>query len=299
MTYLRIPALGQSHPISLPNHHEGLEKLARAGYITKGVVYAIIGVLALQVAAGRGGKIEDSRGAILTIAEQPFGRLLLVLTTIGLAGYVLWRFVQAIWDVEHKGSDARGLLKRVTFAISGLAYASLTVMAGRIAFGAGGGAGTSERQWTARLMAQPLGPWLVALVGAIILGVGVYHFYRVYRTDFLTSYDLGSMSYSERRFAKRAGQLGLSARGVTFAIIGWFLIQAAIQHDPGEARGLGAALATLAHQPYGPWLLGLVSFGLVAFGAYCFTKAKYRHFRTHHRLSRRASSHGGMERLAA
>jgi hypothetical protein len=298
MTFVRIPALGHSQTISLPTRREGLEKLARAGYITKGAVYAIVGMLALQVAASGGGKIEDSRGVILTIAEQPFGRLLLVLTTIGLAGYVLWRFVQALWDVDNKGSDARGLLKRTAFAVSGLAYASLAVMAGRIAFGAGAGAGTSERQWTARLMAQPLGPWLVGLAGAIIAGAGVYQFYRVYRGDFLKSYDLGRMSHSERRFARRTGQLGLSARGVTFAIIGWFLIQAAIQHDPGEARGLGAALATLAQQPHGPWLLGVVAFGLVAFGAYCFTKARYRQFRTLHRRARRATSQG-LGRLAA
>lgn len=298
MSYARTPVMGQSHPISFPGRHEGLEKLARAGYITKGAVYAIVGMLALQVAAGRGGELEGSRGAIMTIAEQPFGRLLLVLTTIGLAGYVLWRFVQAIWDVEEKGSDARGLLKRAAFVISGLAYASLAVMAGRIAFGMGAGSGAGERQWTARLMAQPLGPWLVGLVGAIVIGVGVYQFYRVYRADFLVSYDLQRMSHSERRFARRAGQLGLSARGVTFAIIGWFLIQAAIQHDPSEARGLGAALATLAQQPYGPWLLGVVAFGLVAFGAYCFTKARYRHFRTNHRRARRASSQG-MSHLAA
>lgn len=292
MTYVRIPALGHSQTISLPTRREGLEKLARAGYITKGVVYAIVGMLALQVAAGSRGKLEDSRGAILTIAEQPFGRLLLVLTTIGLAGYVFWRFVQALWDVDNKGNDARGLLKRAAFAISGLVYASLAVMACRIAFGAGAGTHTSERQWTARLMTQPLGAWLVGLAGAIIIGVGVYQFYRVYRSDFLKSYDLGRMSHSERRFAKRAGQLGLSARGVTFAIIGWFLIQAAIQHDPRQARGLSAALATLAQQPYGPWLLGVVAFGLIAFGAYCFTKARYRHFRTHHRLARRATSQG-------
>jgi hypothetical protein len=292
MSYARTPALGQSQPISFPARHEGLEKLARAGYITKGVVYAIVGTLALQVAAGSGGKLQDSSGAILTIAQQPFGRLLLVLTTIGLSGYVLWRFVQAIWDVEDKGSDTRGLIKRATFAVSGLIYASLAVMAGRLAFGVGADAGASERQWTARLMAQPLGTWLVALSGAVVVGIGVYQFYRVYRGDFLKSYDLQRMSHSERQFARRAGQLGLSARGVTFAIIGWFLIQAAIHHDPDEARGLGAALATLAQQPHGPWLLGVVAFGLIAFGAYCFTKARYRHFRTHPRAGRRATSHG-------
>jgi hypothetical protein len=258
-----------------------LEKLARAGYVTKGVVYAIVGVLAVQVAAGSGGKLEGSRGAIEAIARQPFGRALLVLTTIGLASYVVWRFIQAIWDVERKGSDARGIAKRLGYAASGVVYGALALMAGRVAFGQRAGAREPEQQWTARLMEQPAGPWLVALAGAIVLGIGVYQFYRVYELDFMKSYDLQRMSQSERRFAQRAGQWGLSARGVTFSLIGWFLIQAAIHHDPGEARGLGAALATLRAQPYGPWLLGLVALGLVAFGAYCFTNARFRHFRTY------------------
>jgi hypothetical protein len=259
-----------------------LEKLARAGYVTKGVVYALVGVLAVQVAAGSGGRLEGSRGAIQAIGRQPFGRALLVLTTVGLASYVIWRFIQALWDVERKGSDARGIIKRLGYAASGVVYAGLAMMAGRVAFGLRAGAGDAEQQWTARLMAQPAGPLLVALAGAIILGIGVYQFYRVYDLDFMKSYDLHRMSHSERRFARRAGQWGLSARGVTFSLIGWFLIQAAIQHDPGEARGLGAALAALAAQPYGPWLLSLVALGLVAFGAYCFTNARFRHFRTHH-----------------
>lgn len=269
-------------PVAVRSREDVLEKLARAGYVTKGIVYAIVGVLAVQVAAGSGGKLEGSSGAIYAIARQPFGRTLLVLTTIGLASYVVWRLIQAIWDVERKGSDARGIVKRLGYAASGVIHGALALMAGRLAFGQHAGARNPEQQWTARLMEQPAGPVLVALAGAIVLGIGLYQFYRVYRQDFMKSYDLHRMSQSERRFARRAGQWGLSARGVTFSLIGWFLIQAAIQHDPGEARGLGAALAMLRAQPYGPWLLGLVALGLVAFGAYCFTNARFRQFRTHH-----------------
>ncbi|HWN69013.1 MAG TPA: DUF1206 domain-containing protein [Haliangium sp.] len=281
MTSTDVTARIKRRPTASRSRRDALEKLARAGYVTKGVVYAIVGVLAVQVATGSGGRLEGSRGAVQAIARQPFGRALLVLTTIGLASYVIWRFIQAIWDVERKGSDARGIIKRLGYAASGLVYAALAQMAGRVAFGQRAGSGDAEQQWTTRLMAQPAGPWLVALAGAIVLGIGLYQFYRVYRLDFMKSYDLGRMSHRERRFARRAGQWGLSARGVTFSLIGWFLIQAAIRHDPDRARGLGAALATLRAQPYGPWLLGLVALGLVAFGAYCFTNARFRHFRTH------------------
>ena len=129
-------------------------------------------------------------------------------------------------------------------------------------------------------MSQPFGQWLVGIVGAIIIGVGLRQFYKAYTQKYMRRYNLGEMNRKEQRLALRAGQWGLSARGVTFAIIGGFFIQAAIQHDPSEAKGLDAALSTLASQPYGPWLLGLVAAGLVAFGIHCFVKAKYRNFET-------------------
>ncbi|ACY16333.1 DUF1206 domain-containing protein [Haliangium ochraceum] len=266
--------------VSSPDKRAWLERLARAGYTTKGVLYVIIGVLAVQVAIGAGGKLDGSKGAIRTIAESPFGRILLALTTIGLAGYVLWRIVQAVFDVEQKGDDAKGIATRVFLGLSGLLYAGLAVMAGQLAFGGGGGGGGDTKQaWTAEVLSAPLGAWLVGLFGAAVIGFGIYQGYKAYTAKFMKSYKTSAMSHTERRFAKRAGQFGLSARGVTFAIIGFFFIQAAIQHDPSEAKGLGAALTELAQQPYGPWLLGVVAAGLVAFGVYCFSKARYRHFK--------------------
>jgi hypothetical protein len=251
--------------------------LARLGYATIGVVYLMIGTLATQAALGSGGAMVDTRDVLVTIARQPFGRVLLGLTALGLSGYVLWRLVQAGVDPERKGTDARGLLIRLGFAVSGLAYAALAVLAARMALGLGGAGGpAAEQTWTARLLAQPCGPWLVGSLGGIIIGVGLAHFYRAYTAQFMQEYATGEMSARQQHWARRLGQFGLAARGVTFGIMGGFFIYAGLSADPSEARGLGGALVAVAQQPYGPWLLGVVALGLVAYGLFCLSQALYR-----------------------
>ena len=253
-----------------------LEPLARLGYATKGAVYAVIGVLAVMMAVGAGGASTSSRGALQIIAEQPFGRVLVGVTALGLLGYALWRFVQAIRDPEGKGADAKGIIQRLGYGGSGIVYIGLMVVSARLALTRGGG-GDSQQAWTAKLMAQPFGQWLVGLVGAIVIGIGLYHFYQAYKATFMKEYKTEEMSATERRWAKRCGQFGLAARGVTFGIIGGFLITAAVQADASEAKGLAGALTTLAYQPYGPWLLGVVALGLIAYSVFCFSQARYRH----------------------
>jgi Domain of Unknown Function (DUF1206) len=251
--------------------------LARLGYATIGVVYLMIGTLATQAALGTGGAIADTRDVLVTIARQPFGRVLLGLTALGLSGYVLWRFVQACIDPEHKGTDARGLLTRLGFAVSGVAYAGLAVLAARMALGTGGrGSHRTEQEWTALVLAQPFGVWFVCMIGGIIIGVGLAHFYQIYTAHFMQEYATGEMSARQQRWAKRLGQWGLAARGVTFGIVGGFLLYAGVSADPSEARGLGGALVVVAQQPYGPWLLGVVALGLMAYGLFCLSQALYR-----------------------
>ena len=261
-----------------------IEKLARAGYLTKGVVYTIIGVLAFQAAIGAGGQTSGSRGAIREIAEQPFGQFLLILTAIGLLGYAIWRFIEAIKDPEGKGSDAEGIVKRLGYAGSGVIHAFLAFYAASIVFGwstgSSGGSGGGKEAWTAQLLAQPFGQWLVGLAGAITIGVGLYQFYKAYKAKFMEKYKTGEMSPTERTWAERLGRFGLSARGVVFSLIGFFLIQAALQSDASETKGLGGVLDTLAQQPYGPWLLGLVALGLIAYAVHCFARARYRRLQT-------------------
>jgi len=253
-----------------------VERLARLGYLAKGIVYAIVGVLAVQAAFGAGGQTTDTKGALSAIAAQPFGKFLLALLTVGLIGYVVWRFVQAVQDPEHKGDDAKGWATRLGYAVSGLIYASLAFTAiGLIRGSGGGGGGNSEQDWTARLLAQPFGQWLVGLVGAFVIGLGFYQLYQAYKAKFRKQMKLQEMSPTEETWATRIGRFGLGARGVVFCIIGFFLLQAARQSDASQVRGLDGVLQSLAQQPYGPWLLGIVALGLVAYGIHMAVQARY------------------------
>jgi hypothetical protein len=254
-----------------------VERLARLGYITKGIVYAIIGVLAAQLAFGTGGETTGSSGALMEIVSQPFGRILLGIVAVGLVGYTLWRLVQAGADTEQKGSDAEGIGSRLGYAVSGVIYGALAWTAIQIVMGSGGGGGGGSTQdWTARLMAQPFGRWLVGLVGLGVIGFAIYQLYKGISGSFRKKMTMQSMSDREKKTATTVGRLGLSARGVVVGMIGVFLIQAAWQADPQEAKGLGSTLQELIQQPAGPWLLGIVAIGLVAYGIYMFFMGRYR-----------------------
>lgn len=246
-----------------------IEVLARCGYAAKGVVYIIIGCLALQVAFGNGGETSGPKGALSQIAGEPFGQFLLVMVGIGLIGYSLWRFVQAWADPEYKGSDAKGIAKRVGYACSGVVYALLAVEAVRIAFMSGGGSGgNSAEHWTATLMSQPFGQLLVGGIGAAIIGTGLYQLYRAWTAEFKKMLKSGQMSLTELIWSERIGRAGFAARGIVYLIIGSFLLIAAIRTNPDHAMGMGQALQYLSQQSYGPWLLGLVAAGLVAYGVF-------------------------------
>lgn len=254
-----------------------VERLARFGLAAKGFVYGIVGILAAQAALGAGGKTTDTQGALRTLVLQPFGKLLLSLVAIGLIAYVLWRFVQAIKDPENKGTDAKGILQRIGYAINGLIYAGLALTAVRLALGTGGkDTSNSTQDGTAWLLSQPFGQWLVGTLGAFVIGLGFYQLYQAYRGKFRKEFKTEEMSDTEEIWTTRIGRVGLAARGIVFTVIGFFLIQAARQSDASQARGLGGALEALAQQPYGPWILGIVAFGLIAYGIYTGIQARYR-----------------------
>ncbi|HEX6292469.1 MAG TPA: DUF1206 domain-containing protein [Herpetosiphonaceae bacterium] len=253
-----------------------VERLARLGFAAKGVVYITIGVLATQAALGAGGATTDPHGAIRQLGQQPFGQVLLGLLAVGLLGHALWRFVQAATDPEHKGSDAKGIAQRVGYAGLGVVYVGLAVTAIRLLTGADEASGDMTQDWTARLMSQPFGRWLVGLIGLGVIGFGLYELYQAYTTRFRKKLKVAEMSATEESWAIRSGRFGLAARGVVFGIIGSFLVQAALQYNPDKAQGLSGALQALARQPFGPWLLGVVAAGLVAYGVYMLVEARYR-----------------------
>jgi hypothetical protein len=253
-----------------------VERLARFGYAVRGILYAVVGLLAVQVALGAGGATTDKHGAIATISRQPFGEVLLVLIVIGLTGYSLWGFIRAILDPLGRGTDPKGIAQRIGYLISGVSYGALVIPTVRFIMGAGGEENSNASvDMTATLLSQPFGQWLAGVVGVIGMIGGLGQMYQAYSTDFKKDFKSSEMSPNEMKLATWVGRIGMAARGVVFVMLGFFVLQAGLQANPQQAKGLDGALATLAQQSFGPWILGAVALGLVAFGAYSVLCARW------------------------
>ena len=250
------------------------EWLARAGLAARGAIYAIIGVLAVKLALGHGGKTTDQQGALSTIAKQPFGKALLIVMVVGLAGYAIWRLVRAALGHGPEASDDGK--ERLDGLASGIGYAMLCVTAVSILAGSGGGSSGGPDKATGGVLGWPAGQILVVAAGVIIIGVGLEQGYTGIRRKFLEKSKTEQMSEGVERAFTALGLAGHLARMVVFALIGYFLIRAAIDFDPDKAVSLDGALTALGHASYGPVLLGVVAAGLVAFAAYSFADARYR-----------------------
>jgi hypothetical protein len=235
-----------------------VERLARLGYVAKGVVYAAIGFLALREVLGLGGKTADPSGVMHSVKAQPFGGGMLALLAVGLACYALWKVVQGVADPDGKGSDVHGIVRRVGYVVSGIIYGILAYTAAQSIFGA---EDTSEDAAAAGAMAfqPPLGPILVGLVGVTVVGVGIYQLYAAYEAKFRDDLRLGQMGDLEEHWVVYAGRIGTASRAIAISLAGLFLLLAVYQSDPSETRGLGAALETVQHQPLGSYMLGAPS----------------------------------------
>ncbi|MGH3090313.1 MAG: DUF1206 domain-containing protein [Rubrobacteraceae bacterium] len=253
-----------------------IERMARLGYAAYGTVYALVGALAAQAAFGGGGEATGQSGALTSILSAPLGRTLLGVVAFGLLGYAMWRLIQGTTDPDNECDGAKGVVKRADHVANAVFHAALAFTAAQLALGSGGGGGGSPDDYTATIMSQPFGRFLVLAVGIGILAAGAYQFRKACKTDFMDNLKPGEMRLSERRWAIRIGRVGYSARGVVFGVIGAFVVQAAATFDPRDARGLGGALETLSRQPFGPYLLGAVALGLIAYGAFMFVVARYR-----------------------
>lgn len=257
----------------------GMQALARFGYAAKGLVYLLIGVLAARLAAGSpSGQTPDRNGALHLIAGEPFGKVLLGIITLGLFGYALWTAIQAVVDPEHKGTKPKALVERIGHAVVACSYGALAIGALLLILGSSNGkdSNASTQSWTARLLDAPFGVALVVIVGLVIIAVACVLSYRVYKADFTQSLNLTRLRPGLRKVVIWLGRFGYASQAVVFALIGIFLIVAALQHNPGEAKGLDGALQALTQQPFGQALLALVALGFIAFGLYSLVEARYR-----------------------
>lgn len=258
-----------------------IKKTAYMGYAAKGAVYAITGVLAFMTAFGMGGQKAGKLQVIEFLEKQPFGKIILAILGVGLICYAVWRFIQSIQNPENIGDDAKGIVKRISFFISGLIYLGLGIFAIVDIFrnpssGSSGGGGSSS------LMAGDTGKYIFIAVGIALAGKSIYQFIKAYKGDFLKKFQIDSINVgSKRRFIKNMGYAGLVSRGILTGIIAYFFLKAGFSiggSGSEEVKGTSEAFSFIQQNSSGPWLLGLVAAGLVCYGIYMFTMARYRQF---------------------
>lgn len=252
------------------------ERLARLGLASRGVLYFVIGVLALQVAFGDTGEQASQKGALQQLADEPFGAVVIWVLAVGLIGYALWRLLTAAFGTrfDPTATDAKGRIKALG---EGIGYGAVAALAVRIATGSSSsssGNGSQDRAATA--LSWTGGQFLVGAVGAIIAGLGLYFIVDGWKADFTKELDLGKVGPTARKVVIELGRFGRIARGVVFVLLGGLVVAAAVTYDPNKAKGLDGALKTLADQPYGTWLLALVALGFLAYGIYGVAEARLR-----------------------
>lgn len=264
-----------------------IDGAARVGFVARGIVYLIIGVLAAKIAFGDPqGETADKEGALAVVADQPFGRSLLVVMAIGLAGYALWRFTEAAWGKRDETDEKKRGAKRAASAGKGVLYAAFcaTAISFLLADRDGGaqpnGGSVQEQTWTARMLGWPGGRGIVAMFGVTVVAGGLYLAYRGLTQKFEKRLETGRMSAGTRRATEVIGTVGSAARGVVFALAGLLLVKAAIDFSPSEAQGIDGTLRTVAARSHGQILLLLAAIGLGVFGAYSFIEARYRRLHT-------------------
>jgi len=253
-----------------------LELLERLGYVVRGALYAVMGFLALKIAlATPGGKATDLSGSLVWLIGNPLGKVVLVVTIIGLVAYAIWGFVRAIYDPLHRGRDAKGIMARLGFVTSAVSYLAISLFALHILAGQGAASHDSTQKTVSALLTNPIGGAITVVLGVVAMGIGIGQFIEAYRATFAQDLKSAEMSQSERNIAIALGRFGMAARGVTFLVIGWFLIQAGLHHAPSQAQGFGGAFLFLLAQPYGRWLLGIVALGFIALGLHSFACARW------------------------
>ncbi len=250
-----------------------LNRLARLGFVAKGLVYALIGILTLQVAFGDSER-TDQKGALQSIAEKPGGSIVLWLMALGFLAYAGWRFSEAAWGRQDETDDKKRTAKRLGSAANGLVYLFFAVLAVKTVTSSS--SSSSGADVTAKVLEWPGGQALVVLAGLVIIAIAIALTWKGLKTDFEKHLDTGSMSRTTFTAVRRLGQAGYIARGGVFLLVGGLVIKAALDHEPGKAQGFDVALKSLAGAPFGQVLLVIAGLGLLCFGAYCFAEARYR-----------------------
>ena len=247
--------------------------LGRIGFAAQGTCFAIIAVLALELAFGGRGRLTDPRGAFVVLAAGSWTRVLLFLLVIGFAAYSLWRLTQALFDRGGMGSDPGGLGRRAIQFGQAVLYALLTVSALRVLLGSRGVA--SPRRAAEGILGWPGGPELVGAVGVVMAVVAAVNVYWGWSGRFRESLRLREAGHDTKQLLMLVGRIGFVSLGIVLGLIAWFLLKAALDFNAGKVVSLGGALAHLARADYGTWLLTAAAAGLLAYGAFGILQSRY------------------------
>lgn len=255
-------ATGTRNSVQRAAYSPTVEALARLGYGVRGVLYILIGILALKLVIGSRGQSPSPQGALTTLAQQPAGKTLLWIMVIGLFGYALWSLIKALFNPLHRKASAR-----FGYFVSAVAYSFLAWTAYGLIKGQAASSGT-QTQMIAKVMGMTGGRLLVIVLGLIIFLVGLRFIIRAIRNTFERDIQMYALTNDERRIITTAGRYGTFARGVVFAIIGALIMWGGYTYNSGQSVGIDAALLWLLKQPFGTWLVVIVAVGLIAFGIY-------------------------------
>ncbi len=253
-----------------------IKYIARVGFIAKGVVYFMVGLLALQTAIGMDAETAGTKQALEEFIYQPFGSILLIGCIIGLFAHAVWKILQSIVDPENRSKSNEVLLLRVVDFFTGLLYLSFSYAAWQIFQGLNIQSDSESTEvWVGQILELPFGKWLVLFVAFITIIAGFYQFYSAYMANFDYRFDIINMNDKERTTLRKLGQIGISAWGIVYCMLGILFYQAAISFNAEEAGGLNDALSALGEQPFGVWILGTTAAGLMIYGIYLLILSYY------------------------
>jgi len=268
----------------LAAEHPGVVKVGRAGWFAKGVIYVIGGVLALLLAAKASGwskspstgtQEASPTGALKTVAHASGGALLLWILAIGMFLYAAWRVVTACLPGN---TDAKGWIKRVGYVVSAVIYTTFAFAAISLARNPANPADGNSKvtKLSGGVMAHTGGRLLIGAVGVIIIAAGLYRIIKGVKQDINDELDLSGVSGERLKWTERLGRVGEIGRGVGIALVGFFLLRAAMTYDPNQATGLDGALRRLATETWGLLVVIIVGIGFLAYGAFCLATFTHR-----------------------
>jgi hypothetical protein len=252
-----------------------LERAVRAGYVVRGLIYGVMGVLAIDLALGGSATTTDQRGGVVLLATHPLTTLFLVAVILALAAYSLWGFIRAIYDPLGRGEEPAGLAARIGFAGSGLNYAALLVFAAGVLLGSGGSDSDPVQQLVRWALYRPAGAFIVLVSGGIAVVAGIGQFVEAYKAGFEKDLKRTRMSRAQRLAVDSLGRFGMVARGVIFMVVGVFIVEAGLHRDAADAHGFGPAFQAIAREPLGHALLAIVALGFIALALHSLANARW------------------------